>query len=77
MAKVLAAVPRSGLETVLVAVELVLESGHPSTEHIENVQNWLKSAPPLECVTTHLTVKEAPLAETLRYDQLRAEMNHA
>lgn len=30
MAKVLAAVPQHGLEAVLVAVELVLESGNPS-----------------------------------------------
>ena len=37
MAKVLAAVPKSGLEAVLVAVELVLESGNPSAEHVENV----------------------------------------
>jgi hypothetical protein len=42
MAKVLAAVPQSGLEAVLVAVELVLESGNPSAEHVENVLNRLK-----------------------------------
>ena len=41
MAKVLAAVPKSGLEAVLVAVELVLESGNPSAEHVENVLNRL------------------------------------
>jgi hypothetical protein len=35
MAKVLSVVPKSGLEAVLVAVELVLESGNPSAEHIE------------------------------------------
>ena len=45
MAKVLCAVPKSGLEAVLVAVELVLESGNPSAEHIENVLNRLKVAP--------------------------------
>lgn len=37
MAQVLAAVPRFGLESVLVAVELVLESGRASAEHVLNV----------------------------------------
>lgn len=36
MAQVLAAVPTSGLEAVLVAVELVLESGAVSAEHVLN-----------------------------------------
>lgn len=77
MAEVLAAVPRSGLEAVLVAVELVLESGNPSAEHIEDVLNRLKAAPPPDCVETHLEVSEAPLADTGRYDGLRTEVNHA
>ncbi len=77
MAKVLAAVPRSGLEAVLVAVELVLESGNPSIEHIENVLNRLKAAPPPDCVETPLEIIEAPLADTGRYDRLRTEVNHA
>jgi citrate lyase alpha subunit len=46
MAKVLAAVPKHGLEAVLVAVELVLESGNFSVEHIENVLHRLKSVSP-------------------------------
>ncbi len=37
MDKVLAVVPKHGLEAALVAVELVLESGNFSVEHIENV----------------------------------------
>ncbi|MEY4593206.1 MAG: hypothetical protein RIR18_2101 [Pseudomonadota bacterium] len=45
MAKVLTAVPKAGLESVLVAVELVLESGNLSAEYVENVLNRLKSAP--------------------------------
>ena len=77
MAKVLAAVPKSGLETVLVAVELVLESGNPSAEHIENVLNRLKAAPPPESVETALAVAEAPAADTGRYDRLREEVSHA
>jgi transposase len=77
MAKVLAAVPRHGLEAVLVAVELVLESGYPSIEHIENVLHRLKSVPLQPQVETHLTVSEAPVADTGRYDRLRTEVSHA
>jgi hypothetical protein len=36
MAEVLATVPKAGLEAVLVAVELVLESGAVNAEHIHN-----------------------------------------
>lgn len=77
MAKVLAAVPKHGLEAVLVAVELVLESGHPSAEHVENVINRLKPVPVQERVETELDVAEAPLADTGRYDRLRLEASHA
>jgi transposase len=77
MAKVLAAVPKSGLEAVLVAVELVLESGNPSAEHVENVLNRLKNTPVPEQVETALEVSEAPIADTERYDTLRQEVNHA
>src|SRR5450830_1600680 len=37
MAQVLAAVPTAGLEAVLVAVDLVIESGALSDEHVLNV----------------------------------------
>jgi len=79
MAKVLAVVPKHGLEAVLVAVELVLESGNFSIEHIENVLNRLKSTPPPVQVETHLEVSEVPIADTLRYDGLRqgVEVHHA
>ena len=77
MAKVLAAVPKSGLEAVLVAVELVLESGNPSAEHVENVLSRLKHTPAPEPVETVLEVNEAPAADTERYDSLREEVNHA
>ena len=76
-AKVLAAVPQYGLEAVLVAVELVLESGNPSPEHIENVLNRLKAPPPPGPVETHLEVSEAPIANTERYDSLREEVSDA
>jgi transposase len=77
MAKVLAAVPKHGLETVLVAVELVLESGNPSVEHIENVLHRLKSTPPPQGVETTLVVTQTPIADTGRYDRLREEVDHA
>ncbi len=77
MARVLAAVPKHGLESVLVAVELVLESGNPSAEHIENVLNRLKAAPPPLQVESGLTVGEIPVADTGRYDRLRPEVSHA
>ena len=77
MAKVLAAVPGHGLDAVLVAVELVLESSTPSSEHIENVIHRLKAAPPPPQVESTLTVEEAPVADTHRYDRLRQEVSHA
>lgn len=77
MAKVLAAVPRHGLEAVLVAVELVLESGNASLEHIENVLHRLHAEPAPETVETTLVLSEAPVADTSRYDHLREELNHA
>lgn len=77
MAKVLAAVPRHGLESVLVAVELVLDSGNVSAEHVENVLNRLQSAPPPAPVETALTLAERPAADSRRYDRLREEVSHA
>ena len=71
MARVLAAVPMAGLDAVLVAVELVIESGALSAEHVENVLARLNASPPPECVETSLQLKEAPIADTGRYDNLR------
>jgi hypothetical protein len=78
IAKVLAEVPKAGLENVLVAVELVLESGVPSAEHIENMLNRLKSPPMPETVDSPLRISEEPIADTGRYDRLREEViDHA
>ena len=71
MAQVLAVIPSAGLDAVLVAVELVLESGAVSAEHVINVVARLKAGPVPECVETSLTLNEAPLADTRRYDTLR------
>ena len=54
MAKVLAEVPKAGLEDVLVAVERVLESSVPSAEPIENRLNRLKSPPSRRVFHTNL-----------------------
>jgi len=79
MARVLACVPVHGLEAVLVAVELVLESGAINAEHIENVLSRLRHpALPAGTVETTLVLKQAPQADAARYDSLRpVEVNHA
>ena len=75
MAKVLAIVPTAGLEAVLVAVELALESAPPSgrisVEHVINVLARLNAAPKPENVATTLQVATPPIADTARYDALR------
>jgi transposase len=76
MAQVLAAVPQHGVEAVLVAVELVLESGRPSAEHVLNVLARLREGPPPATVATDLVVEVAPTTDTGRYDALRAEVAH-
>ena len=84
MAQVLATVPMAGLESVLVAVELVIESGVLSAEHVLNVLARLNASPSPASVATSLQLKEVPLANASRYDSLRAidgvttvvEVNH-
>lgn len=71
MAQVLAAVPPAGLDAVLVAVELVIESGALSAEHVLNVIARLNASPPPASVETSLQLKEPPQANTVRYDGLR------
>ena len=72
MAQVLAAVPTAGLAAVLVAVELVVQSGMLNAEHVENVLARLNAGPVPTSVETSLQLKEAPIANTSRYDTLRA-----
>jgi hypothetical protein len=52
MAQVLAAVPVAGLDAVLVAVELVLEAGTLSAEHVLNVVARLTATEPPPSVET-------------------------
>ena len=86
MAHVLALVPTAGLDAVLIAVELALEgappSGRVSTEHVLNVLGRLNAVPSPENAATTLQVMTPPLANTARYDSLRAtdaaeEIDHA
>jgi hypothetical protein len=72
MAQVLNCVVSHGLEAVLVAVELVIESGVLSTEHVLNVLARLNAAPTPESVQSNLQLSEVPLANTGRYDSLCA-----
>ena len=86
MAQVLAIVPTAGLDAVLVAVELALETGPPSgrvsVEHVVNVLSRLNAASLPDSAATTLQVAQPPLANTARYDSLRpqddaAEIDHA
>ena len=74
MAQVLAAVPAAGLEAVLVAVDLVVESGALSAQHVLNVVARLNAAPVPDSVETTLPLTQAPLANTNRYDSLRGDV---
>lgn len=76
MSQVLAAVPHSGLEAVLVAVELVLETGLVSAEHVINMLARLTQAgspasADEQIVPENLKINTAPKANTERYDSLR------
>ena len=73
MAKVLSLVPTHGLEAVLVAVELVLESGVPSAEHVSNVLARLKQTDRPALIETTLKLNEEPQADTARYDRLNKQ----
>ena len=79
MAQVLAIVLSAGLDAVLVAVELALESGPPgkvSVEHVVNVLGRLNAAPAPPTAATHLKATTPPLADTARYDSLRADSSN-
>jgi hypothetical protein len=76
MAQVLAIVLSAGLDAVLVAIELALESGPPgkvSVEHVVNVLNRLNAQPIPPTAATLLKVSTPPLANTARYDSLRSD----
>ena len=80
MAQVLSAVTVHGLEAVLVAAELALQSGRVSAEHVLNVLSRLKE-PELrvEPAATSVDLKTPSQADLKRYDRLRQqrEVRHA
>lgn len=80
MAQVLSAIPVHGIEEVLVAVEIALESGHPSGEHVLNVLGRLKNhVTPETVLVPPLNLRVEPQANVSRYETLRnipTEINH-
>jgi hypothetical protein len=77
MAQVLAAVPIHGPEAVLVAVELVLESGTVRGDHVLNVLGRLQHpSRVVETITSAMTLRHAPASDPARYDGLREEAKH-
>jgi len=80
MAQVLAIVLTAGLDAVLVAVELALEtgpSGKVSVEHVVNVLSRLNAVPAPPTAATHMKAATPPLADTARYDRLRTDSGAA
>ena len=75
MVQVLSATPIHGLEAVLVAVELALESGRPSADHVLNILARLKSPTSHRKgnVQTAIKLSIEPIADVDRYEQLRSQ----
>jgi hypothetical protein len=73
MAQVLNCVSVHGLDTVLVACDLVLETGMISLPHVMNVLARLESASKPVDAASPIMLKVPPLANTSRYDGLRQE----
>ncbi|OAH97932.1 integrase [Methylomonas methanica] len=77
MADLLACVPRQGLDAVLAAVESLLAAGVVSIEQVKHLVSTLAGdgQPPAEPQTVItpdvLQIKDAPIADTARYEQLR------
>nr|WP_326532600.1 IS21 family transposase [Rhodoferax sp.] len=74
MAQVLSAVPLHGLDAVLAAIQIALQAGRVSAEHVLNTLAHLKDqSRPMTMgeVQTQLTLQTPPLANVTRYDSLR------
>jgi hypothetical protein len=77
MTQVMSAVPVHGLETVLLAVKQVLDSGVISIEQVRNVLSRLNELPIPDKVETSLKLIDEPIADTARYDSLHdQEVSH-
>ena len=73
--------PAAGLDAVIVAVDLALESGPPSgrgsVEHVVNVLGRLTAPATPQSAETALQIATPPLASTARYYSQRGqEMGH-
>jgi hypothetical protein len=69
-------VPLHGLESVLTAIEVALQAGRVSAQHVLHTLTHLKDQS--RCVTasvvdTPLVLTQPPLANVLRYDSLRTD----
>ncbi len=77
MADLLACVPRQGLDAVLVAVESLLAAGVVSIEQVKHLVSTLVGGaqpvaePQTVVAPDALQLKDAPIADTARYEQLR------
>ena len=72
MAKVLSAVTLHGLEPVLVAVELALQAGRVSGEHVLNILSRLQEpAKQVQELPMAIELVEPSQAGVHRYDSLR------
>lgn len=78
MVEILALVMHYDEQAVLTAVELALESGAPSKQHILNLLGRLVESTPPAPITTprDLALRMEPQANVIRYDSLR-ETRHA
>jgi len=83
MASLLACVPRQGLDAVLAAVESLLAAGVVSIEQVKHLVATLAgsgqpTAEPQTVVTPDaLQIKDAPIADTARYEQLHVAFDIA
>jgi len=73
MVQVLACVPVFGLEAVLVAAELVLDSSNTSVEHVRNVLSRLHEPAPADKLETTIKLAQEPVADAGRYDRLHGK----
>lgn len=80
MAQVLTAIPLHGLEAVLVAVDLALQTGRASGDHVINLLSRLQESRTtvVDAVHTPMQLQRPSQADVHRYDRLRnsSEADH-
>ena len=65
--------PPLGSRSTTRSISLIRPPGKVSVEHVVNVLGRLNAAPAPQTAATSLQVRLAPLANTARYDSLRAD----